>query len=152
MPEPELCFKDLVTAAVACPTTSEAQGIVIEIGEEDYTFLIATYNDVELKKASKVAGIYWLVGDAHEKPIYKNAITQNLLFWLPGEQEGWYVSAEYVDNHKDMAKLNGAHVFAWIGRDEVPNTIHVPYWAKKPLKADGTGVKTVVNYHMNRTF
>ena len=148
MPEPS--FKELIAAAVACPRTSVAQGIVVEIGDEDYAGLIATHDDAELAKASQVAGIYWLVGDVHNKPIYKNPATQNLLFWLPGDQQGWYIASEYAEGHKEMAKQNGAAVFAWVGVDEIPSTLHVPYWAKKPLKAEGTGVKTVVDFHTTR--
>ena len=147
---PELSTKELLAAAVASPVTSVAQGVVVEIGDEDYTSLIATQTDAELAKASQVAGIYWLVGDNIDHPIYKNPATQNLLFWIPGDQQGWYIASEYLEDHKAIGKHNGAAVFAWVGVDQFPGTIHVPYWAKKPLKAAGTGVKTVVDYHTAR--
>lgn len=145
-------LKEQFEAVVAEPCLSVAQGLVVEIGEDDYTNLKTSLDGDELVKASHVAGVYWLVGEGPGgKPVYKNPANDLLLFFIEGAQQGWYIAIEFFESHKDAQRAPGA-IYAWMGAGEQPSDVHVPCWEKKALKADGSGVKTIVQFHTDRIF
>ena len=130
---------------------SVSQGLVVQIGEEDYNDLINNYSDDELLKASHVARVYWLVGEGPcGKPVFKNPANENLMFYMEGDQPGWYIASEYFESFKEKQKKPDS-VYSWLGPED-PNFVHVPYWEKKALKAGGSGVKTIVQFHTDRIF
>ena len=140
-------LKEQFDGAKAEPDLGMPQGFVVQIGELDYDLFKETMDEAELFKAAQVAGVYWLIGDNGTKPVYKNPENELQLFYMPGDQAGWYVATEYMETHKNVQAKPEA-MYAWLGTGEAPDKMHMPFWSKKALQH--SNVVTIVQFHMAR--
>ena len=110
-----------------------AGGLAIQIGEEGIAYMKQNLSSEELGKAQVVPDFYWAVAaGANGKAIYKSP-NGLYLYFKEGHEAGWYIVADFVQDHKQWTKLDPAKIYAWLGNGKLPHSLHMPYFKKKAV-------------------
>jgi hypothetical protein len=124
----------------------------------DSTLEVGDMETVEAVNALKRAAFFDTGIQYNESPIYKlSAVPEGgvpLFIWRDTvEPPTWYCASKMFATEKEFNDRNkqgeNIKIFAWAtGSTSAPERMHVPYWAKKPVKDDGCVVISLWEDHL----